>query len=216
MDSPTGNISLADARSITENRMVKNSTKLSFGDNYKGFKIVGTEESFLELYNCKFENGKVWKESLEAVVGKKASEILDLKIGDEFTSTHGLGDYGESHEDSVFKVVGILEHSGSVADQLILTSLESVWDIHKEHDHDMMKNTTMTMMKNTTMTMMKNTTMTMMKNTTMTMMKNTTMTMMKNTTMTMMKNTTMTMMKNTTMTMMKNTTMTMMKNTTMG
>ena len=136
VDSPTGNISLADARSITENRMVKNSTKLSFGDNYKGFKIVGTEESFLELYNCKFENGKVWKESLEAVVGKKASEILDLKIGDEFTSTHGLGDYGESHEDSVFKVVGILEHSGSVADQLILTSLESVWDIHKEHDHE--------------------------------------------------------------------------------
>ena len=136
VDSPTGNISLADARSITENRMVKNSTKLSFGDNYKGFKIVGTEESFLELYNCKFENGKVWKESLEAVVGKKASEILDLKIGDEFTSTHGLGDYGEYHEDSVFKVVGILEHSGSVADQLILTSLESVWDIHKEHDHE--------------------------------------------------------------------------------
>ena len=136
VDSPTGNISLADARSITENRMVKNSTKLSFGDNYKGFKIVGTEKSFLELYNCKFENGKVWKESLEAVVGKKASEILDLKLGDEFTSTHGLGDYGESHEDSVFKVVGILEHSGSVADQLILTSLESVWDIHKEHDHD--------------------------------------------------------------------------------
>ena len=136
VDSPTGNISLADAISITDNRMVKNSTKLSFGDNYKGFKIVGTEESFLELYNCKFENGKVWKESLEAVVGKKASEILDLKIGDEFTSTHGLGDYGESHEDSVFKVVGILEHSGSVADQLILTSLESVWDIHKEHDHE--------------------------------------------------------------------------------
>ena len=74
--------------------------------------------------------------SLEAVVGKKAAEILELNVGDEFTSTHGLGDYGESHEDSEFKVVGILEYSGSVADQLILTSIESVWDIHKEHNHD--------------------------------------------------------------------------------
>ena len=136
VDSPTGNISLADAKSITNNRMVKNSTKLSFGDNFKGFKIVGAEKSFLELYNCKFENGRVWEKSLEAVVGKKAAEILNLKIGDEFISTHGLGDYGESHEDSKFKVVGVLDYSGSVADQLILTSLESVWDIHKEHDHN--------------------------------------------------------------------------------
>ena len=136
VDSPTGNVSLADAKSITNNRMVKNSTKLSFGDNFKGFKIVGTEKSFLELYNCKFENGRAWEESLEAVVGKKAAEILNLKIGDEFISTHGLGDYGESHEDSKFKVVGVLDYSGSVADQLILTSLESVWDIHKEHNHD--------------------------------------------------------------------------------
>ena len=136
VDSPTGNISLADANSITNNRMVKNSTKLSFGDNFKGFKIVGTEKNFLELYNCKFENGRVWEKSLEAVVGKKAAEILNLKIGDEFISTHGLGDYGESHEDSKFKVVGVLDYSGSVADQLILTSLERVWDIHNEHDHN--------------------------------------------------------------------------------
>ena len=136
VDSPTGNISLADAKSIINNRMVKNSTKLSFGDNHKGFKIVGTDKSFLELYNCNIENGRVWEKSLEAVVGKKAAEILELNVGDEFTSTHGLGDYGESHEDSEFKVVGILEYSGSVADQLILTSIESVWDIHKEHNHD--------------------------------------------------------------------------------
>ena len=136
VDSPTGNISLADANKITRNRMVKNSTKLSFGDNYKGFKIVGTEKNFLELYKCDVEDGRIWRKSLEAVVGNKVAEILELKIGDEFTSSHGLGDYGESHEDSVFKVVGILETSNSVADQLILTSLESVWDIHKEHDHD--------------------------------------------------------------------------------
>ena len=136
VDSPTGNISLADAHSITRNRMVKNSTKLSFGDNYKGFKIVGTEKNFLELYKCDIEDGRIWKKSLEAVVGNKVAEILELKIGDEFTSSHGLGDYGESHEDSVFKVVGILKTSNSVADQLILTSLESVWDIHKEHNHD--------------------------------------------------------------------------------
>ena len=35
-----------------------------------------------------------------------------------------------------FKVVGLLEPSNSVIDQLIITSPQSVWNIHNDHDHD--------------------------------------------------------------------------------
>ena len=35
-----------------------------------------------------------------------------------------------------FKVVGLLEPSNSVIDQLIITSPQSVWNIHDDHDHD--------------------------------------------------------------------------------
>ena len=51
IDSPTGNISLEDAEKISSNRMVGSSIKLLYGDNYKGFRIVGTEDKFLDLYN---------------------------------------------------------------------------------------------------------------------------------------------------------------------
>ena len=51
IDSPTGNISLEDAEKISSNRMVGSSIKLLYGDNYKGFRIVGTEKKFIELYD---------------------------------------------------------------------------------------------------------------------------------------------------------------------
>ena len=50
VDSPTGNISLKEARSIEKNPMVGNSVPLLYGDNYEGFRIVGTNEKFIELY----------------------------------------------------------------------------------------------------------------------------------------------------------------------
>ncbi len=44
---------------------------------------------------------------------------------------------GDRHAESPYRVVGILSPTGAVVDRLILTGLESVWDIHgDEQDHD--------------------------------------------------------------------------------
>ena len=50
IDSPTGNISLEEAEEISKNRMVGSSIKLLYGDNYKGYRIVGAEKNFIDLY----------------------------------------------------------------------------------------------------------------------------------------------------------------------
>jgi len=136
VDSPTGNISLKEARSIEKNPMVGNSVPLLYGDNYEGFRIVGTNEKFIELYNLSIENGSFWDDEFEVVVGKKIATKLNLKVGDTFVTSHGLRQTGESHADTPFTVVGITNFSNSVADQLILTSAESVWGVHGDHTHD--------------------------------------------------------------------------------
>ena len=136
IDSPTGNISLGEAEKISKNRMVGSSIKLLYGDNYKGYRIVGTEKKFIELYKAKIKEGKEWDSSYEVVVGYKVHKKLNINIGDELVSSHGLRETGESHDGEPFKVVGLLEPSNSVIDQLIVTSPESVWDIHDTHDHD--------------------------------------------------------------------------------
>ena len=136
IDSPTGNISVEDAEEIKNNRMVGSSIDLLYGDNYKGYRIVGTEDKFLDLYNAKIKDGKKWNAPFEVVVGAKIYSKFNINLNDELISSHGLRETGEAHVNQPFKVVGLLEPSNSVVDQLIITSPQSIWDLHDEHDHD--------------------------------------------------------------------------------
>ncbi len=135
IDSPTGNISVEDAKKIKNNRMVGSSIDLLYGDNYKGYRIVGTEQKFLDLYKAKIKEGRKWENPFEVVVGSKIYSKLNINIDDELVSSHGLRETGEEHADQLFKVVGLLEPSNSVIDQLIVTSPQSIWDLHDDHDH---------------------------------------------------------------------------------
>ena len=136
IDSPTGNISLEEAEKISKNRMVGSSIKLLYGDNFKGYRIVGAEKKFIELYNGKIKKGKNLSKPFEVLVGSKVYSKLKIDIGDDLISLHGLRETGESHDDKSFKVVGLLEPSNSVIDQLIITLPQSVWDVHGNHDHE--------------------------------------------------------------------------------
>ena len=136
IDSPTGNISLEEAEKISKNRMVGSSIKLLYGDNFKGYRIVGAEKKFIELYNGKIKKGKNLSKPFEVLVGSKVYSKLKIDIGDDLISSHGLRETGESHDYQSFKVVGLLEPSNSVIDQLIITLPQSVWDVHGNHDHE--------------------------------------------------------------------------------
>ena len=136
IDSPTGNISLKDAENISKNRMVGSSIKILYGDNHKGFRIVGAEKKFIELYKGVIKEGTEWNNPYEVLVGSKVYEKLNINLGDNLVSSHGLRETGQSHDEGTFKVVGLLEPSNSVIDQLIITSPESVWDIHDTHNHE--------------------------------------------------------------------------------
>ena len=136
IDSPTGNISLKDAENINKNRMVGSSIKILYGDNHKGFRIVGAEKKFIELYKGVIKEGTEWNNPYEVLVGSKVYEKLNINLGDNLVSSHGLRETGQSHDEGTFKVVGLLKPSNSVIDQLIITSPESVWDIHDTHNHE--------------------------------------------------------------------------------
>jgi putative ABC transport system permease protein len=134
-DIPTGNIRWDDAERLMRDPQVKQVIPLSLGDNYKGYRIVGTQPSFLKLYSASLAEGRLWKKPLEAVIGAALARKAGLKIGDTFAGSHGLEIGGEGHEEHAYEVVGILAPTGTVIDRLIVTSLESVWDIHASHDH---------------------------------------------------------------------------------
>ncbi len=133
IDMPTGNISLTDAKKLKSHPMIKTIVPLALGDAFRGFRIVGTEHSYLSLYDAKLAQGELWSKPLDAVLGAAATKKTGLKLGDTFTGAHGLGVGGGEHEAAPFKVVGILAETGSVADRLVLTGIDSVWKMHEHH-----------------------------------------------------------------------------------
>lgn len=134
IDNPTGNVYLDDVAAIAQNPLVKEMIPLSMGDNYQGFRIVGTNKKYFEHFKTKIASGKMFKGDLEVVLGASTAQNANLKVGDTFASSHGLDSEGEKHAENNYKVVGILEYNNSVVDNLILTSLNSVWSIHDHKD----------------------------------------------------------------------------------
>lgn len=134
IDFPTGNIKLAEAERIARSRLVKKAIPLALGDSYSGFRIIGTNGDYADLYKAELSNGRWWKQDMEVTLGSTVTLAGKLKIGDTFLSAHGLVSGGHDHEAEDFVVVGILKHTNSVLDNLILTNIESIWRVHESHD----------------------------------------------------------------------------------
>ncbi|HUH26479.1 MAG TPA: FtsX-like permease family protein [Flavobacterium sp.] len=135
MDAPPGNILYSEAEAWMNKPMVESAVPLAYGDNYLGYKIVGTTDNYIKHFDLKFDQGTLFTQDFEVVVGAGIAKNIGLKIGDAFFGTHGDAEEGEVHDSHAYKVVGILAPSGKVADQLILSTMESVWDMH-DHAHE--------------------------------------------------------------------------------
>lgn len=134
IDAPTGNIPLAEANRLTRSPLIKEAIPLALGDNFKGYRIVGTNQKYLLHYGATLAEGTTFNRPLDAVVGAKVARLAGLKLGDQFAGSHGLTGEGHEHGEKKYRVVGILAPNNSVADQLILTPVESVWAIHEEEE----------------------------------------------------------------------------------
>ena len=134
IDNPTGNIYLKDVQAVAQNPLVKEMIPLSMGDNFRGFRIVGTNKKYLDHFKAKLANGQIFKAELDVILGANTAQNTHLKIGDTFESSHGLDSEGEKHAENKYKVVGILAFNNSVLDNIIITSLGSIWHIHEHHD----------------------------------------------------------------------------------
>jgi putative ABC transport system permease protein len=136
VDFPTGNIKLNEAERFAKHRLVKNAIPLALGDSYQSYRIIGTSQKYAELYKAEIQQGNWWKNNLEVTIGANVATLTQLKIGDKFASAHGLAEGGHTHNDHQYIVVGILKPTNSVLDNLILTNVESVWEMHEENGEE--------------------------------------------------------------------------------
>jgi putative ABC transport system permease protein len=133
MEASPANISWSDYQEIQKNPMVELAVPIAMGDNFRGYRVVGTlPEMFTKTeyapgrhYTVK-EPGRIFEPTLrEAVAGSFVAEKLHLKRGDVFHPYHGLNSSETEHQES-YVIVGILEPSNTPADRVIWIPLEGV------------------------------------------------------------------------------------------
>ena len=130
-DVPNGNIEMQDYQTLLNNPQIKQAIPMAFGDNYKGWRIIGTTPDYISHYDAKMAEGQIFSEPFEAVAGA----LTGLKIGDQFAALHGFSaEVDDVHDFHLYKIVGVLKPSGTVLDRLITTPVESVQQLHR-HPH---------------------------------------------------------------------------------
>ena len=132
IDTPTGNVPLADVQTLQANPQVAKLIPISMGDSFKGYRIIGTTPDYLSHYAGVMASGAMWQAPMQAVLGAKVARDTGLRVGDGFVGSHGLGGGGHAHGQTPYAVTGVLAPSGSVMDRLILTATESVWRVHEK------------------------------------------------------------------------------------
>jgi putative ABC transport system permease protein len=105
------------------------------GHDYKGYPAVATipeyfeKLTYLEDKKYTFAQGENFKEAnfYEAVLGDVAAKRTGLKIGETFQPVATAGEGKEKHAHQGFKVVGILDHTGTPNDRAIFMNIEGFW-----------------------------------------------------------------------------------------
>ena len=134
-EPPSGEVTMSEAKKIAAHPMVHYALPVSLGDSYKGFEIIGTNNFYYAIFGTSSQNDnyRIPDKLFEAVIGSDVAKKTGLKYGDKFYATHGFNEGGPEHKDfPPYVVTGVLNEMGNSMDKSILTSTETVMNLHNQ------------------------------------------------------------------------------------
>ncbi len=133
----TNNITWQSYETLSANKAVAWSIPISLGDSHRGYRVMGTSEHYFEHFRfgpqkpLGFSDGQAFKGVFDVVLGAEVARNLHYQVGQQLVLSHGLGKASfTKHEDKPFRVVGILEPTGTPVDQTLHVSLAGIEAIH--------------------------------------------------------------------------------------
>jgi putative ABC transport system permease protein len=143
LETSPGNIPWAMYQQIRQDPRVKLAIPYAVGDNYQGFRIVGTTREIFTEFEYQqgrkfqaqpggrfFNDGPSARDSKsphEAVIGSYVAQATGLRAGSTFNPYHGLiYDERQRHRDQ-YTVVGVLEATNSPSDRVIWIPINGVY-----------------------------------------------------------------------------------------
>ncbi|NIB41436.1 ABC transporter permease [Pseudomaricurvus alkylphenolicus] len=135
--SPTNNIGWETYQAVASNSKVAWSVPIALGDSHKGYRVMGTTSDYFKHFRygqkrqLEFSAGQQFSGIFDVVLGSEVARKLGYTLGDPLVLAHGIAKTSFSlHDDMPFKVVGILETTGTPVDQTLHVSLQGIEAIH--------------------------------------------------------------------------------------
>ena len=133
----TNNIRWETYQSLEQDQRVDWAIPVSLGDSYRGYRVVSTNDQFLERFQYGNDNslnlaqGEWFGERFDVVLGSGVAKELDHQVGDQIVLSHGGGRTSFSnHTDLPFRVSGVLAATGTPVDQAVYISLDAMEAMH--------------------------------------------------------------------------------------
>ncbi|RSK28706.1 FtsX-like permease family protein [Bacillus sp. HMF5848] len=134
LDTPIANIPYSSYEELQKDERVLKVVPLALGDYFYGQPIVGTTTDYFLPFReglperFTLQQGEWFSKVGDAVLGSYVASAASMKIGDTFFGNHGIAD--DTHESLEYRVVGILEPTGTADDKAVFTKVDSVWAVH--------------------------------------------------------------------------------------
>ena len=131
----TNNVTWESFQDIASRPAVEWAVPISLGDSHRGYRVMGTSPDYFERYKYRggrdlvFQAGEPVADLFDAVVGAEVAEALGYHVGDPIVVAHGLASFSR-HEDTPFRISGILERTGTPVDRTVVVGLDAIEAIH--------------------------------------------------------------------------------------
>ncbi|MEM1313202.1 MAG: ABC transporter permease [Pseudomonadota bacterium] len=131
----TNNITWESYQDVIARPEVDWAVPISLGDSHRQFRVMGTTQAFFDRYRYRggraleMARGGRMEDLFDAVIGAEVARALGYEVGDPIIVAHGLASFVE-HDDTPFRISGILEKTGTPVDRTVVVSLEAIEAIH--------------------------------------------------------------------------------------
>ena len=114
---------------------------LSFGDSHHGYPVMGTEPDYFKYFRygrsqpLAFAAGNPFTDVFDAVIGAEVAEKFGYQLNQQIVLEHGLKASmyaAHGHEDKPFRIVGILQRTGTAIDRTVHVSLPGIQAMHAD------------------------------------------------------------------------------------
>ncbi len=135
----TNNLSWNSYQRFAQDPEVAWTIPLALGDSHRGYRVVGTDGAFFDHFRygddrpVALAQGRPFSDLYDAVIGAEVAQALGYAPGREIVLAHGAAPDGVSfveHGDKPFRVVGVLDRTGTPLDRTVLVSLAAIEAIH--------------------------------------------------------------------------------------